>query len=500
MKVSGKKILVILTLVLLGVSLIVSTAQAQKQDPRWFGPFQLSSEEAVVMGSGTIAADEYGYVHAFWVEGGVVSGKYILQYARFDGTTWSNPIDIFISPEAATFGFLFPPIVTADGTLHLFWTLSTQGPLVHMSAPATNALSALNWTRAPSFPLPVFQLVARQDAAGVLHVVFSNLVGADPGLYYMRSVDGGKNFTTEIWLDPSIPSNYGPSSLHFEIDPADGVMHIVWRYEEKLGPATFEGKAQMYMRSVDGGQTWSDPYTFDIADEDPGELRGDALVFGVHQGNAVVVWAGTDATEREYAYSTDAGVTWKGPLRTFGGLQGSAAGDSMVVDGAGDFHWMGQVRYPQGLYEIGWDGTRWGLPGLIYLISSTALDPIGDRIHIHSVRTAVRRGNQLVTIFTDPPPNTDRALYAIHRTFDSIPPRDILPTPLPSATPTPFQTPTPNTPPKTPTPTLPPFGTAAPESQNSPGLDLGISILAVILLIAAVVVFRIAGAARFRKR
>lgn len=496
---SSRKIVAVFIVVCAGLILSITPAQAQKQDPRWFGPFQLSSNEGVVGGAPAIAADPYGFVHTFWVETGY-EGRYILQYARFDGTTWSVPIDIFISPVGATFGFLYKPLITMDGTLHLFWTLSSEGPLVHLSAPATDALTARNWTRYPAFQASAFLGAAQEDASGVIHVIYGDTFGSSPGLYYMRSFDGGRNFSSAVWIDPGIPSNYAPSTLHFQIDPSNGIFHLMWRYEEKLGLSVLEGREHRYMRSLDGGNTWTDQFSLDIADEEDAELRGDALIFAAKGDMLLATWAGTTQTNREYAYSTDAGVTWRGPLRAFGDLHGSANGDAISVDAGGDFHFMAQIRYPQGLYDIVWDGTRWGLPGLIYLISTTADDPIGDRIHVHNVRATVRLGNQLVTVFTDTPSDPTMALYAIHRTLEGVAQTEKLPTPMPTVTPTPFATHTPAVPPSSPTPTFEPFSTLSPRVESNPGTDLGLSLAAGISVIGVVVLIRILAANRVRKR
>src|SRR5688572_20685548 len=65
----------------------IASAQAQVQGG-WSEPYRLSSE-AGKASEGYSVADSYGYVHSFWTELLHEDGRTIIQYARFDGATWS---------------------------------------------------------------------------------------------------------------------------------------------------------------------------------------------------------------------------------------------------------------------------------------------------------------------------------------------------------------------------------------------------------------------------
>jgi len=122
-----------------------------------------------------------------------------------------------------------------------------------------------------------------------------------------------------------------------------------------------------------------------------------------------------------------------------------------AVDGEGRFHFFAQLRFPQGIYHGYWDQEQWTLPSMIYLIRSNSDDEIGSRVHAHYTLGVVRLGNQIVLTFTDPPPDSKRRLFVMHRTLDDVgmiapwPTPSPIPTQIPEATPTPVPTDVPST-------------------------------------------------------
>jgi hypothetical protein len=465
----------------------LSAARAQKQDSRWAGPFRLSSETGFVISSGGVqVADQYGFVHAFWAE--QQENRYIIQYARFDGEIWSVPTDIFISSPEATFGQFSAPVVDPSGFLYLQYTLHNRGPIFLMRAPVSDAISASSWEQLPPLEEPALRSSMQVDQEGVLHLVYASNFQDEEGVFYTRSLDQGFSWEVPLRIDPDLPVNLRPVVIEFEIDPQTGFFHTVWKYDEYFPDGTMEGRMIRYANSFDGGTTWAVPVTFDTADETNDELRAGGPSLAVSNETVVVVWPGTGSTHREHVFSLDSGRSWVGPVRNFGDLHGSA-GDSLAVDGAGRFHFFGQVRWPQAVYDIVWDQGGWSIPGMIYLLREDASEEIGDRIHVHSIEASVRRGNQLVLIFTDSPTDTNRYLYAMHRTVEEIPQEPILPTPppVPTATPVPTDTPVPVV--DTPEATAVPFDTSPPATNAQPNLGLWVGIISAVLVIGGVLVF-----------
>lgn len=418
---------------LLLILLTVWPAMAQVQDDAWSEPVRLSTQDGVVtFTGGRIVADPFGTVHVLWAET-LPGGETIIQYTTFNGRFWEIPIDIYVTRRNDTFGFLSEPVIDpANNTLNVAWTGGTRGPIVVMQAPLQEANNARAWTVLSSLNQPAYEAHLQIDSQGVYHLLFRNVEGLEPGLYYTQSADKGDTWRTIEWIDPEIPVNYIPDNVIFTVDESTDRLHILYRYARINDDTTLSGMEIGHRYSADSGQSWSRPTVIDIADEDPSELRAKDFVFAAQDHELHAIWVGTNDTRREHVYSLDGGETWSTPTFVFDKLQGSA-GDSLIFDGAGNLHFLGQIRYPQGMWDIVWDGQSWGEPELVYLIRETDEDEYRG-IHIHNIKTAVNLGNQLVTLITNSPGEGHLELYAMYRQYESVP--AMAPLPLPTAVPT----------------------------------------------------------------
>jgi hypothetical protein len=159
-------------------------------------------------------------------------------------------------------------------------------------------------------------------------------------------------------------------------------------------------------------------------------------------------------------------------------------------------HFIGQIRYPMGIYHAYWDQARWTEPSLIYMIAADEDKDFGDLIHAHDTHPVVRAGNQLVLTFGDSPGVANRRLFAMHRILSDISPLATVPTPTPTATPTPMPNPTPSQPAPVPPLTAAALSvdpSAAQPMQPAPGWDFALRIAIVpslLLLAGAVVIHR----------
>ncbi|MCI0730664.1 MAG: glycoside hydrolase [Chloroflexi bacterium] len=454
---------------------------------RWSEPYRLSSE-AGKASEGYLVADQFGYVHCFWTETLFEDPYTIIQYARFDGETWSIPNDIYvIGADINTIS----PVVDRQGTLHIAWTQGLNGPAYYTYAPATDALSARNWAPPLQVDIPANNLRLRVDSKGVIHILYINRM-EESGVYYVRSEDQGATWSEPAWLDPDILPNHIPDSLSFELDEAGG-LHAVWFY----GALDQTSRADWvrYTHSFDGGHTWSVPFMIDqYAQESEHNLTVASPIMMVQGQTVHVIWAAGSLPYRNHRISLDAGRTWSAPRQIFGELHGQAF-DGFAVDGAGRVHFFGQIRYPVGIYHASWDQTQWTPPSLIYLIAQEG-EEIGDRIHAHHTHPAVRAGEQLVLTFADGPADPNRRLFAMHRILDDPSSLETLPKSAPTATPISVPSPTAERP--TPMPTLtataPFFDAAAAQPLGpAPRLDLAlwVALVPTLLLLGGTVVIRL---------
>lgn len=460
----------------------IAPAYAQGQGGGWSEPYRLSSE-AGSSSEGYLVADRYGYVHCLWTELLFNNGDTVIKYARFDGTTWTKPNDIYVTGQGIR---NVSPFVDQRGLLHIAWSEGETGVAYYSSAPANNALSVQNWTTPIRINVPARPVFITVDSKDVLHIVYINQT-EESGVYYIRSEDGGIKWTAPLWLDPDIRPGYIPDSLHFEIDEEDG-LHAAWFY----GTREVSGEPDWvrYTHSLDGGHSWSTPLTIDKAVEGSDYGLTNASPTMIVQGkNVHVIWAAGDLPYRQHRFSTDSGLTWSTPVQIFGELHGQAF-DGLTVDGDGRIHFFGQIRYPMGIWHAYWDESGWSIPSLVYLVANEG-ENIGDRVHAHDTRAVVRSGNQLVLTFADGPADPNRRLFVTYLTMDDISAADSLPTPLLPATTVPDATPVQPT-------SVPNLATATPapvstDVQNvaAPDLAIRVALVPTLLILGGMLVLQI---------
>lgn len=422
---------ILLPLALLSLLMVdILNVKAQSRGD-WTTPYRLSTENSEAA-EAALAVDNYGYVHAFWPEQ-KPDTRSTIEYARFDGETWSIPNDIHVTAPDDLINNISVAIDN-NNILHVVWTEGLAGRTMYTSAPAYQTSTAKNWPKALRLGLPpAGESLIQVDSNGIFHVLYTVKSGDSAGLYYVKSMDSGLIWSSPVWIDPDIPPNNAPGSVQFDLDQNNN-LHAAWYYVA----LDFTGADWVrYSHSLDGGTTWSAPFTIDKLDEsvvtgpDEGEKTlSSAQPRMIVNGETVhIIWAGGQLHYRNHRYSLDAGQTWSLTARVFGDLNGQA-GDGFAIDEAGRVHFFSQIRQPRGIYHMVWDHNQWTTPELIYLISLSDGDPIGSRIHAHRTFPAIRAGNQIVLTFTDPPGTPGRRLFSINRTLDDLPALPLEPTPV----------------------------------------------------------------------
>lgn len=414
-------------------------AQAQPQSAGWSEPYRLSSD-AGRSSECFPTSDQYGYVHCFWVETLYTDGRAVIKYARFDGTTWTRPNDIYLTGYGIK---NVSPVVDLQGTLHILWSEGQNGIVYYTHAPATDAISAHNWAKPILVNVTGRPIYLQVDSNGVLHALYTNQTD-ESGVFYIRSKDGGTSWSTPFWLDPDIPHNHVPDNLNFKIDEHGG-LHAVWWYGSL--DRTIEPNWIRYSHSLDGGDTWSSPVILDQVIEENEHFLTSAAPRMIVQGqNVLVIWAAGDLPYRYYSYSTDSGRTWSTPEHVLGELHGQA-GDGFAVDASGRIHYLAQIRYPLGIYHASWTQAGWSPPSLVYLIAEADSEGgYGDRVHAHDTIPVIRAGNQLVVTFADGQADPRRRLFVTYRSLDDVPALQTMPTPQATTTPAIVSSPTPVSP------------------------------------------------------
>lgn len=367
----------------------------------WSSPVNLSNSPQS-SGRPAIVADGYGYVHVFWSE--EVGGESILDvpeqlihdgntifYTRWDGVSWTQPIDILFVPGEAIAEYV---AVTVDrhNRLHAVWTGYSN--TYYSSAPSWQAGSAHSWRE----PALVASDNARTpwahdivtDADDNVHIVYATR-GDGVGVYHTVSPDGGVSWRPPVMLSaPFAELETSYSNVKVIVDGA-GRLHVVWQTNQAEG----YGQAAYYARSIDGGSTWATPVQMGY--REPGEYDVSfPYVTSVGESELHLIYIdGPWHIGRHHRISQDGGATWSRSQRILTDLEGVNGYTIPLLDGDGGLHLVTTMRT---VTQIGgpffytrWLGTSWSPAELPFLGGeqtgpgahwTAATVRLGDEIHV----------------------------------------------------------------------------------------------------------------------
>ena len=161
------------------------------------------------------------------------------------------------------------------------------------------------------------------DDDGNLYVTYmsdiANVNGEGRAIMASKSTDRGKTWTSVMAVPFSHEQAQNPRNAWTPGGGPNGTLHIVWEWRK---PATLTAYANVgYIRSTDGGATWSEPRA--ITDDDPNQFNGKFLpILSVApNGRLDAAWwdtrddPGIRSNDVYYAYSEDDGQTWSKNMR-----------------------------------------------------------------------------------------------------------------------------------------------------------------------------------------
>ena len=171
--------------------------------------------------------------------------------------------------------------------------------------------------------IPLTESIAAQGAG--LHLVYAR----SGTLFYRRSTNGGRVWSPEVEL----ASSGGDRFFRVSIDVSGSRVHLAWVIHSRT---TFATTGLFYRRSVDGGRSWQDTRLLVPEASDPGRPALSAVGNAVHlawtderDGNPPC-YTYPACPEVYYSRSLDGGGTW-GPERRLTAGRGSTIGRPDVV-------------------------------------------------------------------------------------------------------------------------------------------------------------------------
>ncbi|MCD4737788.1 MAG: glycoside hydrolase [Anaerolineae bacterium] len=395
-----------LALLLLNLSVCcgpgVAPVEAQAGPIIWTAPLNISNTPAS-SGHPAIITDDYGYVHVFWSEevgggpvrsrdGSALSTGNSIYYTRWDGVSWTSPLDIlFVPAEAIAAGVAVA--LDAANRLHLVWT--GQSNFYYSNALSQQAVSAHAW----STPLIVANNSARSAQEsdivaagdGNLHIVYATR-GAAAGIYHICSQDEGQSWKMETKLSRSFDHlENSLSKVQLITDGADR-LHVVWQTNQEQG----YGQAIYYTRSVDGGETWEAPGQFEYRDPTD-TFVGWPYITAMGDSEIHLIYVNGSNVGRAHRVSTDGGETWGAAqdiLTTMEGINGYIV---PLVDATGQRHLLVNMR-TRAEQKVGIYYTRWLGDNLLPVKPLDDFSPAASSAHYTAA--AVRLGNELHVVYT----------------------------------------------------------------------------------------------------
>ena len=343
-----------------------------------------------------LVADPTGDVHLIvWYKqdrgnrGNPGSSRGTLLYARLRRGVWSKPVDVQESPDGVA---QTSAAVDKDGYLHVVWLAPNVHQIYYSRAHLSQADSAPAWSK----PVPLSDTDASNGAfaedndiassGGTLHFLHT----AGGRVIYRRSDDGGRTWAPPTTVADASNQNAAPDDPRVVVD-ASGRVFATWTQYSL--PDGWPPTGTYLARSVDGGNTWSQPARI------AGTNR--ALLAPVTDGQTrlYLMWLSVSGVgETGGLWSEDGGQTWSTPERILPTLGVGLSGfPRMAFDSRGILHLALTAALDQktaGIFTAYWDRHTWSPQTLV------SHGSIGKE-SIEEPTLAISQGNQIHVAWED---------------------------------------------------------------------------------------------------
>jgi hypothetical protein len=252
------------------------------------------------------------------------------------------------------------------------------------------AHNAFNWfepVRLPAIQPAAVSPDILVSRSGRILIVYAISINDDRGIYLVASDDEGKTWIPPIKVFDAVSQEWFKVDQPKLAQTDDGVLHMVWTRNPL--PSADIAEALFYSRSLDDGQTWSEPQL--VVDE---PLRSGRIVaagnvvhrFWLSLGKISGLW---------HDYSNDSGNTWNQAINMTG-LGENTGNFAVVSDRASSLHLIQATKYVSGVlalkYSV-WNGVRWST------VEDFNIDQIANE-YIGTLSACIEVGDRLSVVYS----------------------------------------------------------------------------------------------------
>ncbi|MCA9921105.1 MAG: exo-alpha-sialidase [Anaerolineales bacterium] len=463
--------------------------------PVWTTPVALVNSSVYLQPAEVIPGTD-GRLHAFWSQSNdIVAASRIEQastevgsdiyYSRLNNNQWASPRPIIKSPIGKA-----DQLVATTGrndSLLLVWSSGKGGGLYFSRAKAENASSATEWTEPLLLPAPQTtgswpDMLVNEK--GVLYVAYTIPLNEGRGIYLTRSLDNGDSWSDPVLVFDGEANGWEVVGRPRIAQTLGDTLHLTWTQDVPTSSSTL---SMVYARSTDDGRSWSEP---EVVTEETVVWSG---IVGVGDRTVHRAWLGLSdsRTLLWHQVSFDNGLTW-GDMNRVSDPSTESGPAALMLDIYRTPHLLQLAETNETdllLQEWIWNGERW--------TSGEALDLGLTAVGADAITAVQVPDGALGIIYSTLLMDTETAAledYLIY-TSRSLADPEFEPTPLPTLTPTPLPTatltPTP-APSPTPTVAIPQFGSEQPGfalgpiSANSSSGGIILGVLPAVLIVGLV--------------
>lgn len=381
---------------LLFVMMPSADLQAQSPLPQWTEPRRITGV-ADEVANFRLIPDHNGQVHLFWSQRSAAGPS--IYHATWDGTVWSTPVDILISPIGGESRF-GDALIDEMGMVHLVFYGGdiTNGHVYYTRSHVTEAGTAHGWSAPRDIAGGASGSTAiDMDGNGRL-VVLYGVYGAYTGVSWLASVDNGDSWQSQ---QPIFRESKRTSFIENLGTVADGngSIHAVWSIWENTGSSA----AVIGSRLLAGANGWDTPWT--VGQRDEGDYEADwPNIMRIDDQELMIIWQdGGFPPVRTMRITKDGGDTWSEATTIFDVVGENGTVADVAVDSSGQAHAVTHGRYG---FPNTWHG--------VFYYPLLANDEWGERVTVTRGKKenefdptyptiVANGGNQLLVVYGNDP-------------------------------------------------------------------------------------------------